>query len=155
MVFISQGPAGFLSAPVFDLALFEDGTVAFEGKFAVKVVGLAFRRLPPEELVRMRRALTELCATVDSTPSPRNYGCADCRRTEVVCRREAGVVAAVDCLDGEFPAGKTVDAFARRAAELLGASAWIGEPQERRGVGALSGEDLWRLEIRRTLPRHM
>jgi hypothetical protein len=155
LVFVSEGEDGFLSSPVFDLALFEDGIVAFEGKFAVKVVGLAFRRLPPEELGRMKGMLTELCGTVDPTPNPSRHVCSDCGRTQIVCRRGATTIKAADDLGGWFPAGKTVHTFAKRTVEILGASAWIGEPRERRGVGTLSAEDLWRMEIRRTIPAHM
>ena len=112
--------------PSFDLAVFDDGLVLYEGDRCVKLGGLLVKQLDVNDLRALRESIATSANTLWRTSCDLHevfidvkYGTG--KRYSTFADRCRGLAT-------EVPA---MDAFAREVLRLVGADAWIGKPGER------------------------
>jgi hypothetical protein len=102
----------------FDLVAFDDGKVFFEGSSCVTAFGFRARTLTAEELLGLRKTLTELCPALRM---PQGF-CTDSSSVAITCHLGAADFSGSD--------GCHTDTMEWRAAKEIvtkvGADAWVG-----------------------------
>ena len=132
----------------FELALFQDGTLVYEGHRCVKLGGLIVTRLSADELARVRAQLTAGCVGLGA--SPQEEVCDGGVHTRVTCSNGEQVLTGDDRCRRESDDGKRLAALAANLIAEMQVAAWLGEPTERQACDADTG-DLAPREISRIL----
>jgi hypothetical protein len=132
----------------FELAIFDDGTLVYEGHRCVKVGGVVLRRLDGEEIGQVRELLARSCVAFDSASD------------DEICGEDGGL--RVSCSNGEQMfrgtdrcrrGGEQSGALRGLAAALLdrvGVAAWLGGPTQRQACQP-GASDLAPRELSRAL----
>lgn len=152
LVKVASGPASLSGdsarSPSYDFAVFDDGTVAYEGQQCVKVGGLSLTRLSIAELQGLRDYLGTACATeAGSATSDENELCArKDEKVQITCSTGKRVLSTTErCSDGPDGVGKA-QALANELASRIHVDGWIGTSTERQacepGASALSAGEL-------------
>jgi hypothetical protein len=151
LVYVARVPArGAFDEPAFELAVFDDGTLVYEGHRCVKVGGALLTRLGRDELTRLGDALAALCAGFDAAPNDDEL-CADAATLHVVCSDGERMHSGSDhCRQHGDAPGQSVDALVAELAEQLDLTAWLGEPTHRQGCTP-GARDLSPRELARTI----
>jgi hypothetical protein len=153
LVYVAHGPWSDdePNEPSYELALFDDGTVAYEGHRCVKVGGLVLQRLDTAVVGRVRDLLAQGCAGIDTITE--NELCGDSSRLRVTCSNGREVLTGSDRCARTEDRGKRLGALASGVLELVGADALLGAPTERQACDA-GASDLGPGELGRTLAPH-
>ena len=152
LVKVASGPSSLSAdsarSPSFDFAVFDDGTVAYEGQQCVKVGGLSLTRLSTEDLQGLRDYLATACSTeAGSGVSDGDELCArKDEKVQITCSTGKRVLSTTErCRDGADGVGKA-QSLANDLARRIHVDAWIGTPTERQacepGASALSAGEL-------------
>jgi hypothetical protein len=115
------------------MALFDDGTLVYEGRRCVRLGGVLIARLGASEIAAVRALLDTACADFDHATD--NEVCADESTLRLSCSSAAGVLSGTDRCRGEEDQGARLRALAAAFIDRTGAAAWIGEPVERQTCG--------------------
>ena len=130
--------------PVYALALYDDGTLVFEGHRCVKLGGLLFARLGPDTLVAIRELLARSCADFDRASD--GEVCADTGDDlRLSCLNGVDRVTGTDHCRADDEQGVRLRALADAILAQSGADLWIGPPAERQAC-ARGAKDLARDE---------
>jgi hypothetical protein len=132
----------------YELALFQDGTLVYEGHRCVKVGGLIVTRLSADELARVRAQLAAGCVGLGA--SPQEEVCDGGVHTRVTCSNGEQVLTGDDRCRRERDDGKRLHALASNLITEMQVVSWLGEPTERQACDADTG-DLAPREISRIL----
>jgi hypothetical protein len=119
--------------PAYSMALFDDGTLVYEGRRCVRLGGVVIARLGGKELAAVRALLDTACAGFDRATD--GEVCADAPTLRLTCASEDAVLSGTDHCRGEDDQGVRLQALAAAFIDKTGASAWIGEPVERQACG--------------------
>jgi hypothetical protein len=133
----------------FEMVLFDDGTLVYEGHRCVKLGGLIVTRLSPEEVARVRQQLAAGC--VGLAASPEEEVCENGMHTQLTCANGDQVQMGDDRCRRNRDDGKRVVALAANLVADTGVATWLGEPTERHSCEIATG-DLAPREIARLLP---
>jgi hypothetical protein len=114
---------------VYDLAIFEDGTLVYEGHRCVKLGGTIVRRLGPDEVAETRKLLSEFCT--DFSRLNENELCEEANVLRVSCSDGTRIVAASDRCRRNEDQGARMAALASALLEKVDAAPWLGKPTER------------------------
>jgi hypothetical protein len=133
----------------FDLVVFHDGKVFYEGERCVRTTGLRSASLRANEVLVLRRLLDEKCPTLANA---RGF-CAHSTSVAVVCHLSSAEYSGSDGCSGRFDeagsqAGRNVVAVATELVSSVGASSWIGKVDDPRCSFA---DHYFATEIQRTL----
>jgi hypothetical protein len=115
--------------PVYALALYDDGTLLFEGHRCVKVGGLLFARLGLDALAGVRELLDRSCADFDRASD--GELCADPGSLRLACSNGLERLNGSDHCRADDEQGIRLRALADAILEQTGAGQWIGAPNER------------------------
>jgi hypothetical protein len=134
--------------PGYELAIFDDGTLMYEGSRCVRLGGLVLRRLDGNELQAVQELLTSSCVPRPTTSS--DEVCPERGGLSITCSGAASMISSTDRCIGPTGPGAELQSFGEAILERTGVGAWIGSPTERLACDALSG-DMANGEIARTL----
>jgi hypothetical protein len=137
--------------PGYELAVFEDGTLVYEGHRCVKIGGVVVARLDEDQLEDLRDLLATSCVGLERASD--DEVCEDDVRggsVRVTCSNGKEVLSGSDRCWRDEDRGKQVQALVSALLSRLGVAAWIGGQSERQACGAGS-RDLAPHEIARTL----
>jgi hypothetical protein len=135
--------------PAYEVAIFDDGTMMYEGSRCVHLGGLVLRRLDPPELTALKELLSTSCVPRARTSA--DEVCPERGGLSVTCSGSESVISSTDrCMGATTTEGAGLQAFADEIMERTGVAAFIGAPTERLACDALSG-DMATGEIGRTL----
>jgi hypothetical protein len=140
-------PRGSADEPAYEVAVFDDGTVVYEGHRCVEVGGVTLTRLPADELTRLRDLLPALCAALDA-PNDDEL-CADAATVHVLCASGERMRVGTDhCRATDEARARRVDALVSALDERVELSARLGAPAHRQacspGARDLAPHELWR-----------
>ena len=135
--------------PAYALALYDDGTLLYEGHRCVKLGGLLFARLGLDGLAAVRELLARSCADFDRASD--GEVCADAGNLRLACSNGLDRIAGSDHCRADDEQGVRLRALARSIIEQTGAGQWIGAPSERQAC-ARGEKDLARDERRHQHP---
>ena len=117
--------------PAWELAVFDDGTLVYEGHRCIETGGVLIRRLRADDLDGLRDALEPLCTEVEH-PNSDDEACADTTVLQVVCASPNRVRHSNDRCREHHPAlGKEIDALVAALEAHSELASWIGEPTRR------------------------
>jgi hypothetical protein len=151
LVYVARVPArGAFDEPAFELAVFEDGTLVYEGHRCVKVGGAVLLRLGSDELTRVGDALATLCAGFDAAPNDDEL-CADAATLHVVCTDGERLHAGSDhCRKHGDAQGQSIDALVAELSQQLDLPSWLGDPTHRQACTP-GARDLSPHELEKTI----
>lgn len=132
----------------FELVLFQDGTLVYEGHRCVKLGGLIVSRLSADELARVRAQLAAGCVGLGASPA--DEVCENGTHTRLSCSNGEQVLTGDDRCRRERDDGKRLVALAQNLVAETQVSTWLGEPTERQACDVDTG-DLAPREISRIL----
>jgi hypothetical protein len=132
----------------YEVVLFQDGTLVYEGHRCVKMGGLIVTRLSADELTRVRAQLAAGCVGLGA--SPQEEVCDGGVHTRVTCSNGEQVLTGDDRCRRERDDGKRLHALASNLIAEMQIASWLGEPTERQACDADTG-DLAPREISRIL----
>lgn len=132
----------------FELVLFQDGTLVYEGHRCVKLGGLIVTRLSADELVRVKAQLTAGCVGLGASPS--DEVCEDGIHTRLTCSNGEQVLTGDTRCRHDRDDGKRLVALAANLLTETQVLGWLGEPTERHACEVAAG-DLAPREISRIL----
>ena len=135
----------------YELAVFEDGTLVYEGHHCVKIGGVVVARLDEDQLEDLRDLLATSCVGLERASD--DEICEDDVRggsVRVTCSNGKEMLSGSDRCWRDEDRGKQVQALVSAALAQLGVAAWIGQSSERQACGA-GARDLAPHEIARTL----
>jgi hypothetical protein len=132
----------------YELAVFADGTLVYEGHRCVKLGGLVLMRLDEDRLGGIRRFLAGSCVGLDSTTD--DELCPDSGTLRVTCSNGDQVLSGSDQCRHDRGAGKRLAELASTLLDLTGVAPWLGEPTDRQSCEP-GARDLAPHEISRTL----
>jgi hypothetical protein len=135
--------------PAFELVLFQDGTLVFEGHRCVKLGGLIVTRLGAQELGRVRQQLAAGCQGLAATAEAEVCE-GPIAHTRLSCSNGEQVLMGDDRCRRDRDDGKRVNALALNLVAEMGVGTWLGEPTERQACEVEAG-DLAPREIARFL----
>jgi hypothetical protein len=151
LVYVTRVPdAGERDEPAWELAVFDDGTLVYEGHRCIETGGVLVRRLRADDLAGLREALETLCADLEHPTS--NDELCDAKATlHLVCASRDGLRAGNDHCREHYPSlGKQVDAVVAALEADSDLASWIGEPTRRLACPAGS-RDLSPHELSQTI----
>ena len=132
----------------FELVLFQDGTLVYEGHRCVKLGGLIVTRLSGDELARVRAQLAAGCVGLGASPA--DEVCEDGIHTRLTCSNGEQVLTGDSRCRREREDGKRLNALATNLLAETQVVTWLGEPTERHACEVEAG-DLAPREISRIL----
>jgi hypothetical protein len=134
--------------PAYEVVVFDDGTVVYEGHRCVREGGMALRRLDAAVIDELRALLDEGC--VDFHQPPADELCAGEKTLAITCVRRGDVLAGNDRCQDRRDSGAALRALVAQLEERIGVAAWLGAPTERQAC-APGAADLAPGEITRTV----
>jgi hypothetical protein len=151
LVYVSRAPArGASDEPAFELALFDDGTLVYEGHRCVEVGGVVVKRLRPDELTGVTDVLATFCVGLGGTLRDDEL-CGAAATTHLACSDGERVWTGSDhCRKSDEPEGQRIAAIVAALGERTGLGAWLGEPTRRQACTP-GARDLSPHELRRTV----
>jgi hypothetical protein len=151
LIYVSRVPdAGERGEPAWALAVFDDGTLVYEGHRCIETGGVLVRRLGTDDLAALRDALQTSCADIEH-PSTSDEVCGEKAILHVVCAGRDGLQLASDHCRGEFPSlGQEVDAVVAALEAHSDLASWIGDPARRLACNA-GARDLSPHELAQTI----
>jgi hypothetical protein len=151
LVYVSREPArGASDEPAFELALFDDGTLVYEGHRCVEVGGVVVKRLRPDELTRVTDLLATFCVGLGGTLRDDEL-CGASATTHVACSDGERIWTGSDhCRKPNEPEGQRIETIVAALTQRLELASWLGEPTRRQACTPGS-RDLSPHELRRTV----
>jgi hypothetical protein len=151
LAYVSRAPArGASDEPAFELALFDDGTLVYEGHRCVEVGGVVVKRLRADQLTRVSAMLATLCVGLGGT-LPDDQLCGAAATTHLACSDGERIWTGSDhCRGPDEPEGQRIAQIVAALSEELELSSWLGEPT-RRLECTPGSRDLSPHELRRTI----
>jgi hypothetical protein len=134
--------------PSYEIALYDDGTLIYEGHRCVKLGGLMLARLGAAEVAALKEQLATSCTGLDTASDDEVW--ADPGGLRLTCSNGRELLTGSDHCRRTADVGARVVAIADAVLERLPVRAWLGEPTERQGCHA-GGADLAPGEIARVL----
>jgi hypothetical protein len=132
----------------FELVLFQDGTLVYEGHRCVKLGGLIVTRLSADELARVKAQVAAGCVGLGASPA--DEVCDNGIHTRLSCSNGEQVLTGDDRCRREREDGKRLLALATNVLTETRVVTWLGEPTERQACDVEAG-DLAPREISRIL----
>jgi hypothetical protein len=150
LLYLAHGPWSETAPyePAYAVAVYDDGTVAYEGHRCVKVGGLLLTRLAGEDVDRLRGRLRSSCSDLGGWNE--DELCGQDSSLRLLCSNGSALVAGTDHCRRDQEQGKRVAALAAALAADLGLDAWLGEPTARQACEP-GARDLAPREMSRTL----
>jgi len=133
---VSQRPSdGRVYQPSFEFAVFDDGTIVYEGDRCVRLGGLIIKRLKVDDIASLRDFLGESCTFI---PSPVNDELCIERPTvlRLTCSNGKNTFSATDRCARDSSSSAAVAALARELLKRVGVTEWLGEPTDRQACTA-------------------
>ena len=132
LVYVTRVPdAAERDESAWELAVFDDGTLVYEGHRCIETGGVLIRRLRADDLEGLRDALAPLCADVEG-PSSDDEICTEKVVLHVVCASRDRLRLSNDHCRERYPTqGKEVDAVVAALEAHSDLASWIGEPTRR------------------------
>jgi hypothetical protein len=151
LVYVARVPArGASDEPAFELALFDDGTLVYEGHRCVEVGGVIVTRLRTDLLARVQDLLATLCVGLAGTLVDDEL-CGAAATTHLACSDGERIWTGTDhCRGPSEPEGQRVQAIVAALSEQLALGSWLGTPTRRQACTA-GARDLSPHELRRTV----
>jgi hypothetical protein len=151
LVYVARVPArGTSDEPAFELALFDDGTLVYEGHRCVEVGGVIVTRLRTEQLARVQDLLSTQCVGLGGTLRDDEL-CGASATTHLACSDGERIWTGTDhCRGPSEPEGQRVEALVAALSEQLALGSWLGTPTRRQACTPGS-RDLSPHELRRTI----
>jgi hypothetical protein len=132
----------------YEVAVFDDGTLVYEGHRCVKVGGLVLRHLDASEIGRLREQLAAACVGFDTLSA--GEICGDERGLRLSCSNGERILVGTDHCRRDDEQGVRLRQLASALLDSLGLTPWLGEPTQRQACQAGS-RDLAPREISRAL----
>jgi hypothetical protein len=134
--------------PAYEVAVFDDGTMVYEGHRCVRIGGLVLARLAPDDLVRVRDLLAALCLRFEGI----NEGelCDDAVSLRLTCASGERAHTVSDHCRKQDAQGRRIEALRAGLVESLELEVWLGEPTDRQACTP-GARDLAPHELARTL----
>jgi hypothetical protein len=131
LLFMSRGPWSpwFPYEPAYAVAVYDDGTVVFEGHRCVKVGGLLVTRLQPDEVEHLRQQLASSCVELRGWND--DEVCGDDTSLRLLCASRSHLLAGTDRCRRDTDEGKRVAQIGADVVADLGLAALVGEPTAR------------------------
>jgi hypothetical protein len=149
LVYLTRSPEhGTAAEPSYELAVFDDGTLVYEGHRCVRIGGLILTRLSPDDLVAVRDLLAALCVGLDRLSD--GELCEDAVTLRLTCANGGHALAGTDHCRKDDPQGRRIEALRAGLLEALELEAWLGGPTTRQACSA-GALDLAPHELARTL----
>jgi hypothetical protein len=150
LVYVERGGSfsGASYQPVYELVVYDDGTVVYEGHRCVKLGGLILVRLPSDAVARLKEGLTTSCTNMTNAQAD-ELCTSDRSNLRLTCSNGRELVRASGGCGGE--SDRRLADLAASIADDVGVSVWLGEPTERQACDA-SGRNLAPGEIARLVP---
>jgi len=151
LAYIARVPArGGADEPSYELAVFDDGTLVYEGHRCVEVGGLALVRLGGDALTRIKDLLAAFCADLGGILED-DALCASAATTRVACSDGQRIQLGTDhCRERNEAHARRIETLASGIAEQIDLSAWVGVPTRRQACTPGS-RDLSPHELRKTI----
>ena len=149
LIYLTRIPHGGASGePGYEVAVFDDGTVVYEGHRCVRVGGLIVARLGPDDLQRVRDLLAALCVG----PEGFNDGelCDDAVTLRLGCVNGERAHVGSDHCRKDDAQGRRLEALRTGLEETLDLVSYLGEPTTRQACSP-GARDLAPHELVRTL----
>lgn len=149
LAYVSRVPArGTTDEPAYELAVFDDGTMVYEGHRCVKIGGIVLAHVGLDELTRIKDALATLCTGLDDANNDDEL-CSDVVTMHVACSNGERIQSGSDhCRTRNEVQAQRVDALVTALGERVELASWLGEPTRRQactpGAHDLSPHDLAR-----------
>jgi hypothetical protein len=150
LVYLARGPWSETQPrePSYEVALFDNGLLVYEGHRCVKLGGLVVEQAAPDAVDAVRALLSEQCTGLDTATD--DQLCEDAGGLRVTCSNGQDVLSGSDhCRRGQ-EAGRRLDAVASGVLERLEVGPWLGDPAQRQGC-APGDKDMAPGEITRTI----
>jgi hypothetical protein len=142
-------PRGATDEPAYELAVFDEGTVVYEGHRCVKVGGVVLTHLVPAELTRLEDLLATLCTGLEGVNA--DELCEEAATLRVACSNGERIQSGSDhCRRKNEAQGQNIDTLVTALGERLELGSWLGEPTRRQACTAGS-RDLSPHELARTI----
>jgi hypothetical protein len=131
LLYLSHGPWSqwFPFEPAYAVAVYDDGTVVYEGHRCVKIGGLLLTRLQPDELDELKGRLASSCTDLHGWND--DEVCGDDTSLHLICSNGTELLAGTDRCRRAQDEGKRVAELAAAIVGHLGLDAWLGEPTAR------------------------
>lgn len=130
LVHLARRPAReSATEPDYEVAVFEDGTMVYEGHRCVEIGGVVIARLGTEPLTQLEDLLAALCVDIDGSRD--GELCEDAVTLRVACSSGTRVQSGSDHCRKDEPAGRRIEALRTALLESLALDAWIGVPARR------------------------
>jgi len=151
LVYIARVPArGAASEPSYELAIFDDGSLVYEGHRCVEIGGFVLARLGADELTRIQDLLAAFCAGLGGVLED-DALCAAAATTRVACSDGERIQLGTDHCRGRDDAhARRIEALVSGVAEQIGLEGWLGSPTRRQACTPGS-RDLSPHELRKTI----
>ncbi|HXJ21352.1 MAG TPA: hypothetical protein VMT03_14065 [Polyangia bacterium] len=149
LVYVARVPeAGERDEPAWELAVFDDGTLVYEGHRCIETGGVLVRRLRTGQVSGLRDALETLCPNLEE-PHNQDELCDSRTVSRVVCASRDRMRVGSDHCRERYPSlGKEVDAVVAALEAHSDLASWVGQPTQRiactPGARDLSPHDLAR-----------
>jgi len=149
LVYVTRVPAGS-DQPGWELAVFDDGTLVYEGHRCVETGGLLVMRLRADELAALREAIETLCADLEH-PTTDDELCDIATTLRMVCAGHDRLQLASDHCRERYPSvGRQLDAVVALLEGRSPLASWVGPPT-RRLACAPGSRDLSPHDLARTI----
>jgi len=132
----------------YELAIFDDGTLVYEGHRCVKVGGVVLRRLDADELAQVRELLARSCVAFESASE--DEICGGDSGLRVACSNGAEMFRGTDHCRRDGEQGAALRVLATALLDQVGVAAWLGE-QTLRQACQPGARDLAPRELSRAL----
>jgi hypothetical protein len=136
LLHLAQGPwsEAHPEESAYEITLFDDGTLVYEGHRCVKLGGLVVAHLDAQTVAGVKELLADSCVDLDRSSD--NEVCDDSGALQLACSNGRQLLSGSDHCRRDEDAGKRIDALGATLLERVGAKAWLGEPTERQACQA-------------------
>jgi hypothetical protein len=149
LVYLTRVPEhGTAGEPAYELAVFDDGTLVYEGHRCVRIGGIVLARLAPDDLVAVRDLLAGLCVGLDRLSD--GELCDDAVTLRLTCTTGGRYLSGTDHCRKNDDQGRTLQALRAGLLDALDLDVWLGGPTTRQACSA-GALDLAPHELARTL----
>jgi hypothetical protein len=149
VVYVTRVPSE-RDQPGWELAVFDDGTLVYEGHRCVEVGGVLVMRLRTDEMGALRDTIETLCPDIEH-PGNDDELCDTATTLRVVCASHDRLQLASDhCRERNSALGKQLDAIVDALEGHSDLTSWIGPPT-RRLACAPGSRDLSPHDLARTI----
>lgn len=149
LVYVTRVPAE-RDQPGWELAVFDDGTLVYEGHRCVETGGVLVTRLRADGLGALRDTIETLCSDIEQ-PTNDDELCDTATTLRVVCAGHDRLQLASDHCRERYPSlGKQLDAIVAALEGQSNLASWVGPPT-RRFACAPGSRDLSPHDLARTI----